>query len=118
VIVVTNTETEFAPDGESPPSFSTSAAPIAPNVLFTTCLDCTPPPPPPPPDPCTSSPTATNLYLCRAFISDVSGYEGALRGSPEVSMLLFSELPNGTGMTQIGCINEDQTGARFYNQDN
>jgi hypothetical protein len=31
-------------------------------------------------------------------------------------MLMFGELPSGTGMAQIGCINEDQTGASHYDQ--
>jgi hypothetical protein len=60
--------------------------------------------------------TATNVYVCRSYIRDVDSYEGALRGEPEVAMLMFAELPSGTGMTQIGCINEDQTGARHYDQ--
>jgi hypothetical protein len=33
-------------------------------------------------------------------------------------MTMFSEPPSGTSMVLIGCINEDQTGVRFFNQDN
>jgi hypothetical protein len=117
VIVLTNVESQYAADGQSSPSLAAGSGAKHPAISFQECLDCVPPPPPPPPDPCLSSSTATNLYVCRAFISNIGQYEGLLRGSPETSMLLFSELPNGTGMTEIGCINEDQTGSRFYNQD-
>jgi hypothetical protein len=124
VIVLTNTETAYAADGESSPSAMASKS-VTPNLIqcppgdpyCNPCPTC-PPPPPPPPDPCASVPSATNLYVCRTSIPNVSQYEGLLRGSPEVSMLLFSVPPGGTGMATIGCINEDRTGASFYNQDN
>jgi hypothetical protein len=48
----------------------------------------------------------------------VGQYEGALRGSPEISMTMFSEPPSGTSMVMIGCINEDQGGTKYFNQQN
>jgi hypothetical protein len=118
VIVLTNVETQYDTDGESSPWLATGSQPKHPYISFMQCQDCAPPPPLNPPDPCENSSTATNVYICRAYIRDVDHYEGFLRGSPEVAMLMFSEFASGTGMAQIGCINEDQSGSRYYNQDN
>lgn len=111
VLTLTTAESRFGQDGESPESGSS----------WGTLAPCTgkkcPPPPPPAPDPCLSTLTGTTLVLCLSGIPNVSQYEGLLRGSPEVSMKLFSILPDGSGMTQIGCINEDQPGDQYYNQD-
>jgi hypothetical protein len=109
VLVITGAESVFADDGESPPSGVVAAA-------VCTGKKC-PPPPPPPPDPCAGTLSGGTLVLCRSDIVNVSGYEGFLRGSPEISMKVFSVRADGSGMTQIGCINEDQPSDQFFNQD-
>jgi hypothetical protein len=116
VLVLTNVETQYAADGESPSASAAEDVATSPSTAFF-CQGCPPPPPPPPPpDPCASDINATNVYVCKSEIPNVDGYEGLLRGEPEVAMLMFGELPSGTGMAQIGCINEDQTGASHYDQ--
>lgn len=114
VLVLTGVESQFDETGESA---AVPAGAMPQPAAPCTGKKCPPPPPPPPADPCASSFTGTTLLLCRSTIVKVSDYEGALRGSPEISMKLFSVLPNGTGMVQIGCVNEDQPGDQFFDQD-
>jgi hypothetical protein len=114
VIVLTNAETESGEDGESAPAGapSSNAVSIPPSFL---CIGC--PLPRLPPDPCATTTTGTRLHVCRTNIPNVSRYEGALRGAPEVSLLLFSVPPGGTGATTIGCLNEDKAYPEYYNQE-
>lgn len=51
----------------------------------------------PPKTICAADQDGTKLLVCRSIIPDVGGYEGWLRGAPEVSIILFSVYDNGTG---------------------
>jgi hypothetical protein len=113
VIVLTNAETESADDGESAVASASSVQ--ADDGLANFCIGC--PLPPPPPDPCLTTSTGTKLHVCRTSIPNVGRYEGALRGSPEVAILLFSVLPTGRSTINIGCMNEDLVFPSYYNQD-
>jgi hypothetical protein len=79
--------------------------------------ECPDPPPPPPADPCEPNPVGLYLGICRVEITNVGQYEDWPRGSPEVSIYIFSVNPDGGGHVQLGCLNEDETGASYYDQD-
>lgn len=120
VIVIYPVETEFGTDGESPAATASAAvaSPIGPNIIF-------PPGPTPVPSACSSNnPSGANLYVCHTSIPNPGQYEELLRGGPELSLMMFSFIPpppgylvDPTTRRRIACINEDQTGSQFYNQD-
>jgi hypothetical protein len=127
VIVIYPVETQFGTDGESPKASASGATALAassiggdlgPNIIF-------PPGPVPVPSACASNnPNGANLYICHTSISNPGQYEEFLRGGPELSMAMFSFVPpipgglvNPATRRLIACINEDQPGAQFYNQD-
>lgn len=127
VIVIYPVETQFGDDGESPPtpalatasaSGAVAVAPTTPHLVF-------PPGPTPVPSACASNnPSGANLYVCHSSIPNPGQYEEFLRGSPEYSMAMtsFATPPPGTLVDPttrrlIACVNEDQTGSQFYNQD-
>jgi len=126
VIVLVPRESDFGPDGESrggafgPQGTDCYETLKGLRTDGTQANDECPwedPPPPPPTDPCQSNFLGQKLAVCRVQINDVSQYEGWPRGSPEVTVLMFSVLPDGTGYASLGCINEDATGAAYYDQD-
>lgn len=128
VIVIYPVETDFGADGESPGATAPGATALAaassiggdigPNIIF-------PPGPTPVPSACSSNnANGASLYACHTSIPNPGQYEEFLRGSPEFSMAMFSFVPPPPGYLVdpatrrlIACVNEDQTGSKFYNQD-
>jgi hypothetical protein len=67
---------------------------------------------------CAKTPSGRRLMICRVDIPNVGQYEQWPNGSPEISVHMFSTLLDGSNYINVGCVNEDLSGAFYYNQDN
>jgi hypothetical protein len=128
VIAIYPVETSFGTDGESPEATALAAASGnggGVDGVINPALLIFPPGPTPVPSACSSNnPSGANLYVCHSSIPNPGQYEEFLRGGPEFAMAMFSVVPPPPGYLVdpatrrlVACINEDQTGSKFYNQD-